>query len=731
MENRNKSAIEEQIGFLEGLNQELKRAKGMQSRLEILAAIPAVKAFVEGVYYKKIFKQIKDPFNAYLIQALAAIGQGNVVFEDAETLENHDERLEALLQILRDVERSYGDLGGIVGYHLTVLKLLLGRSSCLDNGVEYLEPEGFDNEEGEAEVNTWVKWGIEGLADFAEIYPIGGAGDRLHLEDEVTGELLPAAQLSFCGRTLLEGLIRDLQGREFLFYKLFGRQITIPVAAMTSYEKDNHMRVQRICEEAGWFGRGKGSFNFFIQKLVPLITEEGIWAMQGPLQPILKPGGHGVIWKEAKEQGVFEWFRKGGCRKAIVRQINNPIAGIDNGLYVLAGIGCHYKKSMGFASCDRLLSAAEGMNVLKEKKRVDGFEYGITNIEYTDFERCGIHDVPIEPGSKYSRFPANTNILFIDLEAIEKAVGRLSIPGMLINMKTRFKCYAGKNTFKEKYAGRLESTMQNIADCLEDTFTGRLKKGGGKELHTFLTYNKRIKTISVTKQSFEAGKSLVGTPEGCFYDLMENYHELLTKHCGMDIPAMNSIEDYLKRGPEYTVLFHPALGGVFSVVGQKIEGGRLRKGAEWIMEISEAEIRHLDLQGSLLIAAGAVMGRTDTSGILHYDSDACGKCTLLNVKVVNEGLGSEVDVHKVWKRQAERKEALRITLRGNAEFYAKDVTFEGDVHFDVPEGYRWEVSQQGRKWVCEKKKIEGPTWKWKFRFGEGDAVVLEKETIKT
>lgn len=46
-----------------------------------------------------------------------------------------------------------------------------------------------------------------------EIYPLGGAGDRLGLVDERSGECLPVAMLPYCGRTLLEGLIRDLQAR--------------------------------------------------------------------------------------------------------------------------------------------------------------------------------------------------------------------------------------------------------------------------------------------------------------------------------------------------------------------------------------------------------------------------------------------------------------------------------------------------------------------------------------
>ena len=38
-----------------------------------------------------------------------------------------------------------------------------------------------------------------------------GAGDRLGLRCDATGECVPTAMLPYCGRTLLEGLLRDLQ----------------------------------------------------------------------------------------------------------------------------------------------------------------------------------------------------------------------------------------------------------------------------------------------------------------------------------------------------------------------------------------------------------------------------------------------------------------------------------------------------------------------------------------
>jgi hypothetical protein len=45
------------------------------------------------------------------------------------------------------------------------------------------------------------------------------------------------------------------------------------------------------------------------------------------------------------------------------------------------------------------------------------FEYGITNIEYTEFQRLGICDEAQAGGSQLSKFPANTNVLYVGLQA--------------------------------------------------------------------------------------------------------------------------------------------------------------------------------------------------------------------------------------------------------------------------------------------------------------------------
>jgi hypothetical protein len=43
---------------------------------------------------------------------------------------------------------------------------------------------------------------------------------------EVTGEGLPAAMLPYCGRSMLEGQVRDLQAQEYLYWHLTGTQVS-------------------------------------------------------------------------------------------------------------------------------------------------------------------------------------------------------------------------------------------------------------------------------------------------------------------------------------------------------------------------------------------------------------------------------------------------------------------------------------------------------------------------
>jgi hypothetical protein len=52
-----------------------------------------------------------------------------------------------------------------------------------------------------------------------------------------------------------------------------------------------------------------------------LSAVDGKWLVPAPLAPMMKPGGHGAIWKLMLDEGIFDWFEKQGRVAAIIRQI--------------------------------------------------------------------------------------------------------------------------------------------------------------------------------------------------------------------------------------------------------------------------------------------------------------------------------------------------------------------------------------------------------------------------
>jgi len=72
--------------------------------------------------------------------------------------------------------------------------------------------------------------------------------------------------------------VSHLKAREFLYFKLYGKQCITPVAIMTSSAKNNHKHVTSLCERLSWFGRGRSTFQFFEQvlyKSIPQLLRRG------------------------------------------------------------------------------------------------------------------------------------------------------------------------------------------------------------------------------------------------------------------------------------------------------------------------------------------------------------------------------------------------------------------------------------------------------------------------
>jgi len=127
----------------------------------------------------------------------------------------------------------------------------------------------------------------------------------------------------------------------------------------------------------------------------------------------------------------------------------------------------------------------------------------------------------------------------------------------------------------------------------------------------------------------------------------------------------------------FIFLFHPALGPLWDVIAQKVRGGAVMDGSELVLEVAEARLMDVTIDGSLLVHADAVTGRADEAGRLHFGSD-CGRVHLMNVTVQNVGVDWHHPGNVYWRHQVQRHECCRIVLRGRSEFEAYDVKITGD-----------------------------------------------------
>ncbi|KAL4620819.1 hypothetical protein ACB092_06G183700 [Castanea dentata] len=783
-----------EISRLKSLRSELSAANTVEDKLAVVDRDARVKRFFEGLSRSGLATVLAslnvDSYGLFLVKCLVAAGQEHVLglefelseFEAArsdiksalyalvemiEKLDNASERsgsntgfglkseevgdFEKLLKTLGEIEQFYDCIGGLIGYQITVLELL-AQATCereTTNWSHHINklmecqfteihaPRGLDLSQDTEYASQAAIWGIEGLPDLGEIYPLGGSADRLGLVDPDTGECLPAAMLPYCGRTLLEGLIRDLQAREFLYFKMYGKQCITPVAIMTSSAKKNHEHITSLCERLGWFGRGRSSFQFFEQPLVPSISAEGgQWVVAKPFTPVCKPGGHGVIWKLAYDKGIFKWFYDHGRKGATVRQVSNVVAATDVTLLALAGIGLHHGKKLGFASCERRLGATEGINVLIEKKTLDGrWAYGVSCIEYTEFDKFEITNGSLSPKSLQENFSANTNILYVDLasaELVGSSKNENSLPGMVLNTK---KPVVYEDAFGNRHSvsgGRLECTMQNIADSFFNTSSSRCYNRVEEKMDTFIVYNERRRvTSSAKRKRILADKSLHQTPDGSLLDILRNVHDLLSK-CDIRLPVIKGNDEYVDSGPPFLILLHPALGPLWEVSRQKFHGGSISMGSELQIEVAEFLWRDVQLDGSLIIEAENIMGsiRIDENGepILQY-GQRCGRCKLQNVKVLNKGIDWDSGNNIYWKHDVQRFEAFKVILHGNAEFEATDVILQGNQVYKVPNGYKLKITP-GKSGLSvqldpiEQSMMDSGSWFWNYKI-KGTHIQLE------
>lgn len=156
----------------------------------------------------------------------------------------------------------------------------------------------------------------------------------------------------------------------------------------------------------------------------------------------------------------------------------------------------------------------------------------------------------------------------------------------------------------------------------------------------------------------------------------------------------------------FIFLHHPALGPLWDVIAQKIRGGCLMQGSELVLEVAEARLLDVTVDGSLLVQADNIMGHRDTtlthssngsngsgggygSWRANGSSNGSGRSSLayschngrvhmMNVAVQNVGIDWHHPGNVYWQHKVQRHEACQVILRGRSEFEAYDCKIRGD-----------------------------------------------------
>jgi hypothetical protein len=607
-----------------------------------------------------------DPLARSVVFSIIHTGQAGEVLVDPDSLSQGWSKWNTLMERLKQVELFYQPIGGLIGYHREVLVRLaihLGlRAPHPKEKFTYEQPPRIDIRANSPFLKQTIVSALNEWEKIAFIMPIGGAGERLGLEDE-QGHPLPAAFLSFEGKTLLEGLIVDIEAIESLIYESTGKTCITPIALMTSDEKNNHVLIEQFLKDHQYFGRPQDSIRLFRQKMVPVVTEEGMWVMNGPLEPVLKPGGHGAIWRSCDVHGVLDWFENQSKTHALVRQVNNPMAATDVNFLAVAGYGLSHLVSMVLLTCERLVHSSEGVNVLRLRHGKDSIERAITNVEYTDFSQEGIEDAADEPGSIYSAFSSNTNLFLIEIAALRKALVKNPFPGSIINLKSKASVRVG-DQIEFLRTGRLESMMQNIADSIETT--------DDKPLAQVLLFAERAKVISVAKKKQPELGFALETPVSAFYDRQKMFRDLLASKCSIHLPMISGSSEYFHGIPPIVLHLDPRLGPVHSLIAKRLQGGTLSLGSFLQLHLQNFICRDLYLDGALDIEASDYR-----NGYVYFN----------RVSVVNAGWDLEkVTPAFLWQRLSIPHKKCKIILEGKSAFIANQVVIESNQEWKVADG---------------------------------------------
>ena len=488
-------------------------------------------------------------------------------------------------------------------------------------------------------------WGLEELPRMAEVYPLGGAGDRLGLQDEVTRRIPACASPSQRAYAHRGAASRSHHARESLCHKVHGTQHVTPVAVMTSAAKGRlHGAVSKLMEDNAVVRvhAEKEAFRLFSRPpWSPTVATRGgdAWCAEtrrGRLAVALKPGGHGTNLetrlhdREASLPGSPPTDRRG--LPPFARSHATPWRARDTTILALSAARRPRRTgTMGFASAASDTSARPGVSVNPRSVGTGSgtCSYGISNVErYTVLAQHGISDDPAAPGSTESRYRSRhqrprTSVWRRSATRCSPPQ-REAFPGMLVEDLSPLRL-ASRTTAPRAVAWRLPCRTSR-------TSSPRVSEGSAWTRSEWETSQRSCCTPFAVASRLRRRRSTIRPrrtsrrPPAVLSWISSRTPRICSIGAGVKHPPPGAPwSSTSPRVPGSSSAPTRRSGPLWDVTEQKIRGGALADRAEVRLEVAEMQWENVSVSARCWWRRKAPLG-ADAGSALKFDDHACGRC---------------------------------------------------------------------------------------------------------
>ena len=132
--------------------------------------------------------------------------------------------------------------------------------------------------------------------------------------------------------------------------------------------------------------------------------------------------------------------------------------------------------------------------------------------------------------------------------------------------------------------------------------------------------------------------------------------------------------------------------------------------------------------GSLHVIAKEVLGEKNEAGTILY-SDSAGRCILRNVTVQNQGI-DRCAQKSYWEGEITRFELCVITICGDGEFIAENVTLCGELRIEVESGTKVTAYEENGELKFKRERLSGVRKGWIYHLSDDGSILLESPIPK-